>query len=130
MGPNGPLGKLPGFSFDDDTQALGNINGRPAYCGVFEDQDLQEYLEEATIKENLLYSRFEPEIVDGRLVNDLKRNVVNIPQILNGNFGELMKEKTTAAQTEPRALEFESRFESGNLACAVSVGPNEVDLVL
>ncbi len=66
----------------------------------------------------------------GEILNDPIRNIVNIKNLIDENKQQNSSSLTKFVPTKSFAFDFDSLFESGNLAAAIEISENEYDLIL
>lgn len=103
---------------------LGKINGKPKNKKfkrdqLLEERDINKYIKEAFQDGSLHYQRYNFKMQNEHFTCDPIGIVISLQDILNGKYKEMLTERTNKSLKESVPLQFDSRFESGNLAIAI-----------
>ncbi len=115
--------------FVDDNVAsdeIGEIAGKPSKLLVVNERDILSYLKQSFYANNLVYCKQDLELDQEEIINDPTKFLVYFDTEYSNN----KKVKSRKVQVAPRELEFDSKFESGNLAAAIRISGHEYDLIL
>lgn len=81
---------------------------------------MYSYIKDALNEGSLHYQRYNFKMQGTHFTSDPIGTVISIQDILNGKYQEMLLARTTKELKMSLPLEFDSRFESGNLAIAIN----------